>query len=58
MQRFQPLEEHPGIERTHGRTGGAQESVNIDTDPLLIADHRPTDATALTVQILGRGMDD
>ena len=57
-QGFQSLEKHPGVERTHGGSGGAEKAVNIHPYPLLIADHGPADAAALPIQIFGGGMND
>ena len=40
LQRFEALEEHPGIERTHARTGRADEAEHVLADQLLVADAR------------------
>ncbi len=55
-QRFQSLQQHPGIECGQGRPGGTQEGVDT-FHQRLAAQHRAAEYPALPVQILGGGMD-
>ena len=57
FQGFQTLEKDPGIERTHGRAGGAQHPEHLFTNLFCIPHYRTADAAALTIQVFSGGMD-
>src|SRR5690606_25570453 len=52
LQRFEPLEEHPCIERAHAGTGGAYEAEYVGSHDTLIAHDGAADATPLAVEEL------
>src|SRR6185369_17055954 len=57
LQRFQSLQEHPGVERAHARPRRADETEHVATDQLLTTDDGAADAASLSVEILGRRVD-
>ena len=57
LQRFQTLEQHPGIEGGQGRTGRAQVLEDL-LGQLLRAAHGAAEHPALAIEELGRRMDD
>ena len=58
LQRLQPLEQHPGVERAERRAGLAQEGVEVVGDELLVGEDDAAEAAALAVDVLGRRIDD
>lgn len=54
-QGFQATEEDPGVERAHAGAGAAKEAVHL-THTRCRADHRTAEAAPLTVEVLGRAM--
>src|SRR5262245_9148393 len=57
-QCFETLEEYPRIERAHARPGTAHEAEYVAPDELPVADHGATNAAAVTIEILGGGVND
>ena len=57
-QGFQPLEEHPGVERAHGRAAVLENVVHVLAQQFFPAQHCAADTTPLTVQVLGGRMND
>ena len=47
LQRLQPFQQHPGIERTHGRPGMTQELVQMIVEELLVAERSRRRGTGL-----------
>jgi hypothetical protein len=57
LEGFEPLQEDPGVEGTHGRPRGSQDPEDRLADQLAIADDGAPDTTSLSVQILGGRVD-
>ena len=58
LERFEALQENPGIEGAHGRPRRPQHPVDRLANVLAVADDRTTDTAALAVEVLGSGVDD
>ena len=56
-QRFQTLQQHPGIERRHGRPGLTQQIVDVVGDELLGRQDDSAEAASLSVDVLGGRID-
>src|SRR5690606_6352277 len=56
-QRLQSLQQRPRVERRQGRTGMAEIILQLFIDPLLVGKDHATEAATLTVNMLGRGID-
>ena len=58
MQGFQPLQQHPGIERRHGRPRLPQQHMDVLLNELFRGEDDPAQAAPLPVDMLGRRIDD
>ena len=58
VQCFEALEHDPGVERRHRRTGLPQQHVDMVLNEFLRPENDPTETASLTVDVLGRGIDD
>ena len=56
-QRLQPLQQHPGVERRYRWAGLAHEIMDVLGDEGLRGEDDAAQAAALTVDMLGRGID-
>jgi NADH dehydrogenase len=52
-QRLKAFEHRPGVERADRRTGVAHQLLHRTVDVLLVAQDRPAEHAALTVDVLG-----
>ena len=57
-QRFQALQQHPGVEGAHAGAGVADEGLEVLVAELARAEDRPAEAAPLPVDMLGGGIDD
>ena len=57
-QRFQPLQDHPGVERRQRGTAAAQKTIQAFEDYVTTAENGTAQHPALTIEIFGRRMDD
>ena len=56
-QGFEPLQQHPGVERAHRRAGHPQEILEIFLDELSARANHAAKAAPLAVDVLRRGID-